>query len=481
MTPIKRNLNYFIRQNGLLRARVSWNRLRYEISLGVFIDRTDAKGKPKWDGRRCRNSTTHGPDRRPAYAINTFLQDFEDRIEALFYEFESLDIVPTVDDFKGAYSGARQPGKEREKSVAEAFDEFLQEGRDVEQWAANTYKKFRTIKKLLLKFNPRLAFSDVNASMMRDLMAFQTTHAVHDRSEREAESGKSLIKYRGSYQNETINRNMRLVKWFFRWCHGRRYIDSLDFREARTTYRTARKPIVFLEWNELMSVLHHDFSARPELDRTRDMFCFCCFTSLRYSDMINLKWGDVSDDCIRLTTVKTTDRIVIDLNDYSRAILKKYAAEGSRPTDPVFREKSSQKMNMRLKEIARICGIDAPVSFARMTGAEREDITVPKYELVTTHCGRRTFISNAISMGIPPSVVMKWTGHSDYKAMQPYIEIADETRREAMGAFNRPAVVPPSSSAPPVPKSAPPAPPCNATPTPFESGGTKGGTKNNPR
>ena len=33
---------------------------------------------------------------------------------------------------------------------------------------------------------------------------------------------------------------------------------------------------------------------------------------------------------------------------------------------------------------------------------------------------------------LPPQVVMKWTGHSDYKAMRPYIDIAEKTKSDAM-------------------------------------------------
>lgn len=39
--------------------------------------------------------------------------------------------------------------------------------------------------------------------------------------------------------------------------------------------------------------------------------------------------------------------------------------------------------------------------------------------------------SFALSSGIPPQVVMKWTGHSDYQAMKPYIAIAEKTKAEA--------------------------------------------------
>jgi hypothetical protein len=40
-------------------------------------------------------------------------------------------------------------------------------------------------------------------------------------------------------------------------------------------------------------------------------------------------------------------------------------------------------------------------------------------------------------LGIPPQTVMKWTGHSDYKAMKPYIDIADRAKAESMKMFNK--------------------------------------------
>ena len=59
-----------------------------------------------------------------------------------------------------------------------------------------------------------------------------------------------------------------------------------------------------------------------------------------------------------------------------------------------------------------------------------------KWELMGTHTGRRTFIVQALSMGISPNIVMKWTGHSDYKAMKPYIDIVDSIKAQSMTKFN---------------------------------------------
>ena len=39
-------------------------------------------------------------------------------------------------------------------------------------------------------------------------------------------------------------------------------------------------------------------------------------------------------------------------------------------------------------------------------------------------------------MGIPASVVMSMTGHSDYESMKPYIEVADETQKMQMEKWN---------------------------------------------
>ena len=127
------------------------------------------------------------------------------------------------------------------------------------------------------------------------------------------------------------------------------------------------------------------------LEKTKDPFCFCAFTSLRYSDMAKVKRSDIVGDILYVTTQKTNDRLPINLNSFAKEILAKY-------------EKKVEE-------------------------------TFPKYELIGTHAGRRTFICFALSSGIPPQVVMKWTGHSDYKAMKPYIDIAGKTKAEAMNIF----------------------------------------------
>ena len=93
-------------------------------------------------------------------------------------------------------------------------------------------------------------------------------------------------------------------------------------------------------------------------------------------------------------------------------------------------------MNRDIKELCRLAGINEEIRVTTYKGNVRTDKIQPKWELVGTHTGRRNFIVNALSLGITPNIVMKWTGHSDYKAMKPYIDIVDSIKASSMTKFD---------------------------------------------
>ena len=86
--------------------------------------------------------------------------------------------------------------------------------------------------------------------------------------------------------------------------------------------------------------------------------------------------------------------------------------------------------------MCRFAGINEEISITGNKGNVRTDGIHPRWEMVGTHTGRRTFIVNALSLGISPNIVMKWTGHSDYSAMKPYIDIVDSIKAASMTRFN---------------------------------------------
>lgn len=214
------------------------------------------------------------------------------------------------------------------------------------------------------------------------------------------------------------------------------YNSHLFFEDFKPKLKSTQKKVIFLTPSEFKKFREFEIPANKKyLDRVRDVFLFQCFTGLRYSDVENLKKSDIKADFIEITTIKTSDSLRIELNKHSRKILEKYKdyVDDKNRALPVI---TNQKMNEYLKELAELVGINEPIRETYYIGNKRFDEVMPKYALLGTHAGRRTFICNALSLGIPPQVVMKWTGHSDYKAMKPYIDIADEIKINAMEKFD---------------------------------------------
>ncbi len=200
--------------------------------------------------------------------------------------------------------------------------------------------------------------------------------------------------------------------------------------------KDTQKEVIFLTDAGLDAIRNYAIPPTKQyLERVRDVLIFCCYSGLRHSDVYNLKKSDIKDDHIEVTTGKTADSLIIELNNHSRAIWNKYK-DVAFPDNKALPVISNRKMNDYIKELGELAGIDMPVRITQYRGNEREDVVLPKYQLLSTHTGRKTFICKALALGIPVQIVMKWTGHSDYKTMKPYIDVADEIRASAMNKFN---------------------------------------------
>ena len=243
--------------------------------------------------------------------------------------------------------------------------------------------------------------------------------------------------YGKNYENSVLMKKASILRWFLGWCRRFGYLDNDEYKLHQPHLKCPKKEVIYLEWDELMQMLYFDYGKYTKLSNIRDVFCFCAFTGLRYCDAKKMKWRDIHSDHIRIVTQKTRDALRIELNKYSRLILDKYRVEGvSSPDRLVLPAVSNQKANEYLKEAAMLAQIDEPLTLMSYKGSKRIETGVLKWEAMTTHCARRTFVVNSLRLGIPAEVIMKWTGHSDFTAMKPYIAIVDELKRENMARYD---------------------------------------------
>ena len=401
-------------ENVPIRMRVNFASQRIEFTTGYRID------VAKWDGdkQRVKNGCTNKL-KQSASEINAALLGYYTELQEIFKRFEVAEITPSPAEVKEAFNNRHGQNEKTELASAdtsnvpsnfyEAFDDFVRVCGRQNDWTHSTFEKFAAVKNHLKNFRSELSFDFFDEEGL-------TEYVQYLREVREM-------------RNSTIGKQLSFLKWFLRWSFKQGMHSNNAYDAFKPKLKDTQKKIIFLTWEELNKL--REFKIPPTkqaLERVRDVFLFQCFTGLRYSDVFNLRRSDIKGDHIEVTTVKTSDSLIIELNDHSRAILEKYK-EVEFENDKALPVITNQKMNDYLKELAELAEINEPVRQTYYKGNERIDEVTPKYALLGTHAGRRTFICNALALGIPPQVVMKWTGHSDYKAMTSILPTTSKRMR----------------------------------------------------
>ena len=452
------------KSDALITMRLTYGSMRMEYSTGVRINMA------------CWESTTgtaFAPNNgRPASEINSELAVMARSAYDTFNLFDEKESIPTQKEFKEAFKrieesrrlstaarkakagrGRKQPSEDgdkkdskgdkkrptktinnlsqtqkdkRELSFWDVYHEYEAYAGKLNDWSEMTRKKYETI-----RFNLK-SFRDWKRN--HGLPFFDVTFDYLD--EEGLQSFVDYLRDVKKYVNTTIRKDVVMLKVVIRFGYRKRYHNNNMFEAFKPALKSAPKKVIFFNRKELEKLTKYEIPKdKLYLIRVRDVFLFQCYTGLRYSDLANLKRCDVHERYIEVTTIKTVDSLRIELNTHSKAILKKYE-----PFDfkdgmalPVV---SNQKMNQYLHELCQMVGFDEEIRITYYRGSQRFDEIKKKYELIGSHTGRRSFICNALSMGISPQVVMKWTGHSDYKAMKPYIDVCDDINAEAMKKFD---------------------------------------------
>ena len=366
--------------NLAIRMRVTLHGERpLDFPLGQNIDSDD------WDAATGRAL----PSSPNADAINRTIEEWQSVVNEIIARYELLEKrIPTPGEIKDLFND--MVGRKTKTNADlpscndnffKVYDLFTDEMGKRNQWTDSTHEKFAALRRHLYEYDPHISFPALTERKLQGYV-------------------DSLL--RKDLRNTTISKNLSFLRWFLRWAAKKGYYPGNlhDTFKPKMKGVDGNKEIIYLTRDEIARLESWQFApTQSSLARVRDVFLFCCFTGLRYSDVAKLKRTDIKDGLAL----------------------------------PVI---SNVKMNARLKILGQVCGIDEPIRIVYFQGNERIEQVMPKWALLTTHCGRRTFVVTALQLGIPSEVIMKWTGHSDMKAMKPYMAIVDELKERAMSRFN---------------------------------------------
>jgi hypothetical protein len=195
---------------------------------------------------------------------------------------------------------------------------------------------------------------------------------------------------------------------------NREWIYRNPFKEFKLQWQKVDRG--YLTQSELETMI--DFRFEDErLEKARDIFIFCAFTGLAYTDVKHLTNGHIQPSFdgklwIRGKRKKTGTEYNIPILNIPKMILEKYRGKTKGNLAlPVF---DIMIYNMLLKKVAQLCDIDKKVS---------------------SHLARHTFATLTLTKGVSIESVSKMLGHSNISTTQIYARVTDKKVGHEMGAF----------------------------------------------
>lgn len=188
----------------------------------------------------------------------------------------------------------------------------------------------------------------------------------------------------------------------------------------------------YLSFDELAQIKAFDLSNNERLKNVRDWLLISCYTGQRISDFMRFNSSMIINKkgkhLLAFKQQKTGKKVTIPFLDEARQIVAKNNGEFPRPI-------SHQKYNDYLKELCKLAGINKKIKGSiteRISSSKkktRNDYrrikgTFEKWELVSSHIGRRSFATNYYGK-VPTSVLIGITAHSTEKMFLQYIRKSD--------------------------------------------------------
>ncbi|MEP0133356.1 MAG: phage integrase SAM-like domain-containing protein [Eudoraea sp.] len=275
--------------------------------------------------------------------------------------------------------------------------------------AKSTIKKCNVIKHLIERFeqnsNKKLLISDVDTSF-------------------KLEFEKYCIKH--NYATNTIARALRFIKTVSKHAHSNGIETSYQLDNIKIKYQ--KSSFIYLTFDDLEKI--ENSRDLPEyLANAKDWLIISCYLGQRVSDFMYfkkemIKYEKNNDNIIKpfidFTQKKTGKIMSIPIHLKVIEILNKRG--GNFP-----REISDQKYNDYIKKVCKLAGLTDIVK-----GTKKQELSpnskiyrneskmYEKWELVTSHIGRRSFASN-FNGKIPRTYLTYMTGHSTEKSFLNYI------------------------------------------------------------
>ena len=229
-----------------------------------------------------------------------------------------------------------------------------------------------------------------------------------------------------NYGKNTIKKNFKFIKTYCYYARDNGIEVNPNLKKLSISGEDTKD--IYLTLEELETIKAYS-GLSESLDNVRDWLLISCFTAQRISDFSRFGKDMIIEvkgqKLISFEQKKGKKKIVIPLLPEVEDILNNRGGEFPRKI-------SDQRFNEYVKELCKIIGFTEEIegSVVKNIGGDKDKKhrkvkgSYPKYMLVSSHIGRRSFATNFYGK-IPTPLLMSATGHTTEKQFLEYIKIAE--------------------------------------------------------
>lgn len=191
-------------------------------------------------------------------------------------------------------------------------------------------------------------------------------------------------------------------------------VEHPDFRVPKE-----ETSFITLDFENIDRIFEYNFNESVYLNNARNWLIIGVWTGARAGDLINLTSNNIKDGFIEYKAQKTQQKVIVAIHPQVERII----------SNGFPYHLSVQKYNDYIKEVCRIAGINEIVNGSKSIDVSKSkkskvfrkvEGAYEKWELVSTHIGRRSFATNHYGK-LPTPVLMAQTGHKTEKMFLKYI------------------------------------------------------------
>ncbi len=338
--------------------------------------------------------------------VNNELTKISNHILTAFNSVPESEVLNVVnkDWLQTQINNYYNPPKEKIKfpdELLKCFALYLEYKTDIKQ---GTIKKINVIKNLLIRYEKArkitLKVIDVNPDFQNDFE-------------------KYLIK--NNYAKNTFVVCLKFIKTICNFAKKRGVKTDDLISEVRASYENTE--IIYLTFKELEQI--EKTSDLPDyLENAKDWLIISCYLGQRVSDFLNftsdmIRYED-GNPFLEFTQQKTGKVMTIPVHQKVIEILQKRNGQFPRQTTDV-------NYNLYIKEVCKRAKLTQTVKGSKKTETapeskqyRKETKMYEKWELVSSHIGRRSFATNFYGK-IPTTYLIYITGHSTETMFLAYI------------------------------------------------------------